>query len=359
MNGILYLEDGRIFQGRIFGEPKITIGEACFNTAMSGYQEIITDPSYHGQIVVMSYPIIGNYGTNQEDVESQRPFLAGFVIREYCHHPANQRMTITLNEYLRDNRITGIEDVDTRALVRHIRERGEMRAAIAPLPVDKDWLLEKIKDHPKLEGQDLASTVTARSVYSLGHRRRKRIVVYDFGVKRNILRLLRETASVTVVPSDTDPEEVLKLKPAGIVLSNGPGDPAAVTYAIRNIKKLIGRCPILGICLGHQLLGLALGGRTYRLKFGHHGGNHPVKELATGKVLITVQNHSFSLDPDSIIKGGAVISHINLNDQTLEGFYHPEFKIVSYQFHPEAKPGPIDGQDLIREFIKLCQNGRT
>ncbi|HIE05954.1 MAG TPA: glutamine-hydrolyzing carbamoyl-phosphate synthase small subunit, partial [bacterium (Candidatus Stahlbacteria)] len=269
MNGILYLEDGRIFQGRIFGESKITIGEVCFNTSMSGYQEIVTDPSYCGQIVCMSYPIIGNYGTNLEDVESQRLFLSGFVVREYCSHPANQRMIHTLNDYLEKNRVTAIEGVDTRALVRHIREKGEMRGAIAPLPVDKTWLLDRIRDLPRLDGQDLATKVTTRSVYSLGHRKRKRVIVYDFGVKRNILRLLKEKVAVTVVPSDTSPEEILRLKPAGVVLSNGPGDPAAVGYAIRNIRYLIGRCPILGICLGHQLLGLALGGKTFRLKFGH------------------------------------------------------------------------------------------
>jgi len=355
MKGGLYLEDGRIFHGMIFGDPKATIGELCFNTSMSGYQEIITDPSYAGQIVVMSYPIMGNYGTNEVDVESHRPFLAGFVVHEHCRNPGNHKKTMTLGDYLKRYQITAIEDIDTRALVRHIREKGEMRAAISPLPADEGQLYQKIKSHPKLNGQDLASTVSTNSIYRLGHHQRKRIVVYDFGVKSNILRLLKKEAMVIVVPSDTSPDQVLKLNPDGIVLSNGPGDPAALGYAMRSIRELIGKRPILGICLGHQLLGLALGGKTYRLKFGHHGGNHPVKDLKSDRVIITVQNHCFAVDSKTIEKSGAVISHINLNDQTLEGFYHPDLKIFSYQFHPEAAPGPGDAQSLIQEFIEICQ----
>ncbi|RKX71707.1 carbamoyl phosphate synthase small subunit [candidate division WOR-3 bacterium] len=359
MNGILCLEDGEIFQGRIFGHIRTTIGELCFNTSMSGYQEILTDPSYFGQIVVMSYPIIGNYGTNSRDNESYQPFLSGFIIREYCRHPSNPRMELSLSEFLKRNRVSAIEEIDTRALVRHIREKGEMRAAIAPLPVDRGELLKKVQNHPKLEGRDLVSSVTTKSPYRFGHPKGIKIVVYDFGVKRNILRLLKEEASVIVVPAQTDPETVLGLDPAGIILSNGPGDPAAVTYAIDNIKKLLGRVPILGICLGHQLLGLALGGRTYRLKFGHHGGNHPVKDLRSGKILITVQNHSFALDPASLERSGAEITHINLNDGTLEGFFHPEYRIYSYQFHPEASPGPTEANQLIQSFLDRCRSGRT
>ncbi|HID32163.1 MAG TPA: glutamine-hydrolyzing carbamoyl-phosphate synthase small subunit [bacterium (Candidatus Stahlbacteria)] len=359
MKGILYLEDGRIFQGRIFGDIKPSIGEVCFNTSMAGYQEIITDPSYCGQIVVMSYPIIGNYGANPDDTESFRAFLAGFVVREYCNYPSNPRMAMTLNQFLKSQRVTAISDVDTRALVRHIREKGEMRAAIAPQPVDLEYLKKKVLAHPKLDGQDLASVVTTGSLYHIGRPRRVRILVYDFGVKRNIIRLLREKAQVTVVPSDFPVEQIFNLKPSGVVLSNGPGDPAAVNYAIRNIRDLLGKVPILGICLGHQLLGLALNGKTFRLKFGHHGGNHPVKELRSGKVLITVQNHSFVLDPESIEKSGAEITHINLNDQTLEGFYHQGYKIYSYQFHPEARPGPTEAQNLIHKFVQVCQNGKT
>jgi carbamoyl-phosphate synthase small subunit len=355
MTGILCLEDGRIFRGKIFGDPKITIGEVCFNTSMSGYQEIITDPSYAGQIVIMTYPIIGNYGANEIDVESRSPFLSGFVVREYCDYPSNQRLTITLDSYLRENGITAIEGIDTRALVHHIRENGEMRAAIAPSPVDENELLNKIRNHPKLDGQDLASTVSTRSVYNFSNAEKVRIVVYDFGVKTNILRLIGKEAEVIVVPSTTDADEVLKLNPDGIVLSNGPGDPSAIDYGIKNIKRLIGKKPILGICLGHQLLSLALGAKTFRLKYGHHGGNHPVKELKTGRVAITVQNHCFAVDPEDIEKTGAKISHINLNDQTLEGFYHKDLRIFSYQFHPEAAPGPIEAQNLIEKFVKVCQ----
>lgn len=359
MKGILYLEDGRIFQGRIFGDPKITIGEVCFNTSMSGYQEILTDASYAGQIVVMSYPIIGNYGTNQRDVESQKLSLSGLVVREICRNPCNHRMSMSLEDYLFQNQIPGIEDVDTRALVRHIREKGEMRAAIAPLPVSQDKLLSSIRRHPRLAGQDTASKESTHSVYCLGQKGRMNIVVYDFGVKRSILQLLSQEATVTVVPSDTNPDRVIKLHPDGIVLSNGPGDPAAVTYAIRNIRKIIGKKPILGICLGHQLLGLALGGNTYRLKFGHHGGNHPVIELETGRAIMTVQNHGFTVDTKTIKDCGAIISHINLNDQTLEGFTHPGLMIYAYQFHPEAAPGPVDAQGLIGAFIEICRREKT
>ena len=358
MNGILCLEDGRVFHGRIFSDPKLSIGEICFNMSMSGYQEIITDPSYAGQIVVMSYPIIGNYGTHQNDAESRQPFLDGFVVREYCRNPGNQRMTMTLHDFLKKNLVTAIEGIDTRALVRHIREKGEMRSAIAPLPVDKQDLLGRIKNHPKLDGQDLASTVTTQSVYSMGNHQKIRIVVYDFGVKSNILRLISQKAMVTVVPSYTTPDQVLRFDPDGIVLSNGPGDPAAVNYAIRNVKGLIGKRPILGICLGHQILGLVLGAKTFRLKFGHHGGNHPVRELETGRVTITVQNHCFAVDTRMIEKCGAVVTHINLNDQTLEGFCHPNLKIFSYQFHPEGAPGPMDAQDLIGKFIDTCQKDK-
>lgn len=355
MTGILYLEDKRIFRGRIFGYPKITMGEVCFNTSMSGYQEIITDPSYAGQIVIMTYPIIGNYGANTIDVESRSPYLAGLAVREYCRYPSNQRLSSTLGDYLSDNQITAIEDIDTRALVHHIRENGEMRAAIAPLPVDEDWLLDKIRNYPKLDGRNLAYTVSTKSTYNFSNTQKSRIVVYDFGVKINILRLIAEKAEVIVVPSDTNPEDVLELNPDGIVLSNGPGDPSAVDYGITNIKRLIGQKPILGICLGHQLLSLALGGKTFRLKYGHHGGNHPVLEIKTNKVAITVQNHCYAVDPESIEKVGAKISHINLNDQTLEGFYHKDFQIYSYQFHPEAAPGPIEAQGLIEEFLQVCQ----
>jgi carbamoyl-phosphate synthase small subunit len=358
MNAILALEDGTIFRGESFGATGERYGEVVFNTSMTGYQEILTDPSYKGQIVTMTYPLIGNYGINSEDVESRKPFVEGFVVKECSKRASNWRSQKTLDAYLKENNILGIEGIDTRALTLHIREAGAMKAVLSTEDLNHKSLVQKAKDSPGLIDCDLVKEVTNRKKYIWlkTEKVRFKVIVLDCGVKYNILReLLKHKCQVIVVPADTEASEILEMKPDGLLLSNGPGDPAAVKYVIETTKKLISKLPIFGICLGHQMLGLALGGETYKLKFGHHGANHPVKDLKTGKVSITVQNHGFCVDIDSLNKKEIEITHINLNDQTLEGMRHKKLPIFSVQFHPEASAGPHDARYLFEEFIEMMK----
>ena len=358
MEAILALEDGKIFKGESFGATGEKYGEVIFNTSMTGYQEILTDPSYKGQIVTMTYPLIGNYGINKEDMESRQPFVEGFVVKEYSKIASNWRSQQTLSDYLKENNILGIEGIDTRALTLHIRQTGAMKAVLSTEDLDEKRLVQKAKNSLGLIDTDLVKEVTCsrRYIWSGIQNTKYKVVVLDCGVKYNILRKLIETkCRVVVVPADTKASEILKMKPDGLLLSNGPGDPAAVKYVIDTTRRLIGKVPIFGICLGHQMLGLGLGGKTYKLKFGHHGANHPVKDMKTGKVYITVQNHGFCVDIDSLNKQDLEITHINLNDQTLEGMRHKKLPIFSVQFHPEASAGPHDAAYLFGEFIKLMQ----
>jgi len=358
MEAILALEDGRIFRGKSFGSSGQRCGEVVFNTSMTGYQEILTDPSYKGQIVAMTYPLIGNYGINKEDTESRGIFLEGFVVKEYSSIASSWRSQKSLGDYLKENNILGIEGIDTRELTLHIRKAGAMKAILSTEDLDVRSLVKKAKDSPGLVGIDLVKEVTCNRnyVWDKARKNKYKVIVIDCGVKYNILaKLLENRCRVTVVPAKTSADEILKINPDGILLSNGPGDPAAVSYVIETTKKLIGRVPIFGICLGHQILGLALGGATYKLKFGHHGANHPVKDLKTGKVSITVQNHGFCVDIDSLNKQDLEITHINLNDQTLEGMRHRKLPIFSVQFHPEASAGPHDAGYLFGEFIKMME----
>lgn len=361
MKAILALEDGKIFRGNSFGAKCERFGEVVFNTSMSGYQEIITDPSYKGQIVAMTYPLIGNYGVTQEDAESRQPFVEGFAVKEYSKIASNWRHEKSLGDYLKENNIPGIEGIDTRELTLHIRQAGAMKAVLSTLDLDEKSLVRKARDSQGLIGIDLVKEVTIKKqfIWSQGKTRFK-VVALDCGVKYNMLReLMKNGCAVTVVPADTTADEILGMNPDGVLLSNGPGDPAAVTYVVETVRKLIGRVPIFGICLGQQMLGLALGGKTYKLKFGHHGANHPVKDLKTGRVWITVQNHGFCVDVDSLNKKDIEITHINLNDRTLEGLKHKKYPIFSVQFHPEASPGPHDAKYLFGDFIKLMESWRA
>jgi len=361
MDAVLALEDGKIFKGKSFGASGEKAGEVVFNTSMCGYQEILTDPSYKGQIVAMTYPLIGNYGTTHEDVESRQPFVEGFVVKEYSKIASNWRKEQSLGDYLKKYNIPAIEGIDTRALTLHIRQAGAMKAVLSTTDLNEKSLIEKAKASPGLLGIDLVKEVTVKKQYLWPHDKSNyKVVVLDCGVKYNMLReLAKNGCSAIVVPADTTAQEILKMNPDGVLLSNGPGDPAAVTYTIENVRKLIGKVPIFGICLGQQMLGLALGGKTYKLKFGHHGANHPVKDLKTGKVSITVQNHGFCVDVDSLDKKDIEITHVNLNDNTLEGIRHKKFPIFSVQFHPEASPGPHDAEYLFGDFIKLMENWRA
>ena len=361
MDAILALEDGTIFKGESFGAAGERYGEVVFNTSMSGYQEILTDPSYKGQIVTMTYPLIGNYGITREDAESRQPFVEGFVVKEYSKIASNWRKVKSLGDYLKENNILGIEGIDTRSLTLHIRQAGAMRAVLSTTDLDEKSLIKKAQASPGLIGIDLVKEVTSRKKYiwSAVKDKRYKVVVLDCGVKYNILRKLMENGcEATVVPADTSADEILGMKPDGVLLSNGPGDPAAVGYVVETTKRLIGSVPIFGICLGQQILGLALGGKTYKLKFGHHGANHPVKDLKSGRVSITTQNHGFCVVIDSLPKKDIEITHINLNDQTLEGMKHKKLPIFSVQFHPEASPGPHDAEYLFGEFIDLMKRNR-
>jgi len=350
------LEDGIVLEGLSFGATGERYGEVVFNTSMAGYQEILTDPSYKGQIITMTYPLIGNYGVNPEDIESRKPFVEGFVVKECSRIASNWRSQKSLGEYLRENNIVGIQSIDTRALTQHIRLQGAMKAVVSTEDLDKKSLTEKAKCSPGLIGRDLVKEVTSNRVQNWSEEGEYKVVVIDCGVKLNILReLVNNGCQVTVVPAKTEAEKILNMKPDGILLSNGPGDPAGVPYVVETVGKLIGKLPIFGICLGHQMLGLALGGKTYKLKFGHHGANHPVKDLKTRKISITVQNHGFCVDMDSLNKDEIEITHINLNDNTLEGMRHKKLPVFSVQFHPEASPGPHDSLYLFKEFVGMMK----
>jgi carbamoyl-phosphate synthase small subunit len=366
---ILTLADGRTFSGWSVGATGETLGEVVFNTSLMGYQEVLTDPSYRGQIVTMTYPLIGNYGLNAEDVEAGRIALAGFVVREDCSTPSNWRSRSSLHQYLCHHGIVGIAGIDTRALTRHLREEGAQTGIISTLDQNPKSLARRAAGYPTLDGRDLVREVTCSepygwtdTVWSMKAAGRPQdilgggkyfVVAYDYGIKHNILRLLVNAGCrVEVVPAATPADEVLARNPDGIFLSNGPGDPAAVDYAISETKKLLGRKPIFGICLGHQILCLALGGKTYKLKYGHHGGNQPVMDLTTQKVEITAQNHGYAVDIDSM-GGDVVCTHLNLNDQTVEGMTHRQLPVFSVQYHPEASPGPHDAGYLFARFVEL------
>jgi carbamoyl-phosphate synthase small subunit len=358
----LVLEDGLTLQGRSVGAEGEAFGELVFNTAMTGYQEILTDPSYKGQVVCMTYPHIGNYGVNEEDVESRRPWVEGFVMRQLSPIASNFRAQESLEAYLKRHRIVAIDGVDTRALTLKLRQEGSLKCGLSSTTQDPEDLLQRVRTSADIVGVDLVKEVTCEAPYEWpsgpvaqwpsGHS----IVVMDYGVKYNILRQLTSLGCrVTVLPAQTTAEEVLARQPDAVVLSNGPGDPAAVTYAVDTIRGLMGQVPLLGICLGHQLLGLAFGGQTFKLKFGHHGGNHPVKDVATGKVEITTQNHNFAVRLESIPGQHAVLTHQNLNDGTVEGMRHKELPILSLQYHPEAAPGPHDARYLFQRFLDLVE----
>ena len=370
MEAILALEDGRVFRGRGYGARAERGGEVVFNTSITGYQEIFTDPSYCGQLVCLTYPHIGNVGANALDNEAGRPWIEGLVVRDFSETASSWRSQQRAEEFLAAHGIPVISHIDTRALVLHIRRQGAMRAVLSTDSTDAEPLIAKACALPEMVGLDLAQQVTTKDSYPWSEpsaeisrleengngKKTYNVVAYDFGIKQNILRRLVDVGCrVTVVPGKTSAEDVLAMKPDGVFLSNGPGDPEPCTYAIDSVRKLLGRVPIFGICLGHQIVGLALGGRTFKLKFGHHGGNHPVKNLQTGRVEITAQNHGFCVDPDSLNANDVELTHINLNDQTLEGLRHRSLPLFSVQYHPEASPGPHDSNYLFGQFVSMME----
>jgi carbamoyl-phosphate synthase small subunit len=374
MQAVLALEDGRLFRGKAFGAEVERVGEVVFNTSMTGYQEIFTDPSYAGQIVVLTTPHVGNYGTSPSDAESSKPYIEGLVVREFSPISSNWRSTEVADEYLERSGVPVIAEIDTRAVVRHLRANGVMRGVISTAVEDTDRLVSLARAHKKMDGTDLASVVTTKASYSWDATEPKNetgdkllpvgseagdtlhVVAYDFGIKQNILRMLtRENCRVTVVPAKTSAKDVLAMEPDGVFFSNGPGDPEPLEYAIENVRAIQGKKPMFGICLGHQIFGIALGGKTYKLKFGHHGGNHPIKNLKTGKVEITAQNHNFNVDPKSLPDDVAV-THVNLNDDTLAGLKHKTDPMFSVQYHPEASPGPHDSHYLFQDFRKMMED---
>jgi carbamoyl-phosphate synthase small subunit len=358
IKAILVLEDGRAFRGASFGAEGETFGEMVFNTSMTGYQEILTDPSYAGQIVAMTYPLIGNYGVNEEDTESRRPWVEGFVVREASRVASNWRSTETLDSYLKRHKIVGIERIDTRALVRHIRDKGAMRAGISSIDTDEKILLEKVTASPEMKNRELAGAVTIEETFDFpaDGQEKFHVVAFDFGVKTNSLReFAKMGCKITVVPAETSAEKVLEMKPDGIFLSNGPGDPASMVKTVAEIKKLTEKAvPMFGICLGHQILGQVFGGETYKLKFGHRGGNQPIMDLTTGKVEIAAHNHGFAVEADSL-PADVEVTHVNLNDDCVEGMRHKRLPVFSVQYHPEAAPGPHDAEHHFRRFIELME----